>query len=161
MVSPILLSPKLVPYFQKVRREAATITLVAPFWVGAPWFPDLLDLLCEQPMMLPKWEDIFLPVGVHTEVPLNNPTWKSLQTQKIKAAAADLIQDAWRASTKARYNSQWRQWVAWCITQHIDSNKPLIENFVNFLAAQFVQGKKYGVIAGYRSAVSTTLTWRK
>jgi hypothetical protein len=50
----------------KVRREGATITLIAPL---APWFPDLLNLLCEQPFILPDWKRYSCQQGC-TQVPL-------------------------------------------------------------------------------------------
>jgi hypothetical protein len=83
---------------------------------------------------------------------------KSLLSKEISSAASNLIQDSWRTATNSRYNSHWRMWSAWCANHHIHSTDPTIFNVVNFLADQFMNGKKYGVIAGYRSAISTTLT---
>jgi hypothetical protein len=76
----------------KVRLESATITLIAPIWVGAPWFPDLLDMSIEQPIMLPQWDRIFLPTGPHSQVPDNNPNWQAA---------------AWRVSAKDSSNKDW------------------------------------------------------
>ena len=38
----------------KVRREQATIALVAPVWTGQPWYPALLELLVDYPILLPS-----------------------------------------------------------------------------------------------------------
>ena len=37
----------------KISREQATLILITPVWVGQPWFPDLLDLTCDFPRLLP------------------------------------------------------------------------------------------------------------
>jgi hypothetical protein len=72
--APFLLIGRIL---HKVRRERATITLIAPIWVGAPWFPDLLDLSCDHPRLLPPWKQCFFPSSEHSQVPLNNPKWKA------------------------------------------------------------------------------------
>ena len=38
-----------------------TVTLVAPVWRAQPWWPDLLDLCVDFPILLPRREDLFLP----------------------------------------------------------------------------------------------------
>ena len=48
----------------KVRREQATITLVAPLWMKAPWFPDLLDLVVKMPLKLIGTEVVVPPTGM-------------------------------------------------------------------------------------------------
>lgn len=37
----------------KIKREKSTLTLIAPTWNTQPWYPDLLELLCEDPILLP------------------------------------------------------------------------------------------------------------
>ena len=39
---------------QKAENERATMVLMAPVWPGAPWFPLLLDLMTEPPIVVPK-----------------------------------------------------------------------------------------------------------
>ena len=34
------------------------LTLVAPYWPLRPWFPDLLDLLVEVPVLFPQCQDL-------------------------------------------------------------------------------------------------------
>ncbi len=60
----------------KVMREHATITLVAPVWEGAPWWPDLQRLSVDTPRLLPDRHDLFLPGFLGNELPLANPTWR-------------------------------------------------------------------------------------
>ena len=59
----------------KIRLEGSTVTLLAPFWPSQPWFPLLLSLLVEAPILLPRIPSQFnhplLPQG-------QTPQWLSL-----------------------------------------------------------------------------------
>jgi len=43
---------------QKVRVEQSTIVLIAPIWRNQPWYPSLLDLIVEFPLLLPQRKDM-------------------------------------------------------------------------------------------------------
>ena len=57
----------LIPRFlAKVRASRnLELTLVAPFWPQHLWFPDLLELLLEIPLFLPKWKDLLRQPHLH------------------------------------------------------------------------------------------------
>lgn len=59
----------------KVRQEGSTITLLAPFWPAQPWFPLLLAMLVDVPILLPRVQGQFrhplLPQG-------KTPQWLTL-----------------------------------------------------------------------------------
>jgi hypothetical protein len=38
----------------KVKQEGSTVTLLAPFWPSQPWFPLLLSMLVDAPVLLPR-----------------------------------------------------------------------------------------------------------
>lgn len=44
----------------KIRLEEATIILVAPVWTAQVWYPQLLGMLAEEPMLLPPLSDLLL-----------------------------------------------------------------------------------------------------
>ena len=55
MPSPFSLIGKCL---QKVRTEQNTVVLVAPLWQNQTWYPVLLELMVEFPLLLPDWKDI-------------------------------------------------------------------------------------------------------
>lgn len=56
----------------KVVMEGSTITLLAPFWPGQPWFPMLLSLLIAPPLIIPQQRSVF----VHPMLPEGRtPQW--------------------------------------------------------------------------------------
>ena len=46
---------------QKVDRERATLTLVAPLWFAQHWYPVLIDMACDFPVVLPRERTLFEP----------------------------------------------------------------------------------------------------
>ena len=52
-------------YIKKVREDRASLILVAPVWRSQPWYPALLDLLVDFPLMLPQLPKLLLdPFGI-------------------------------------------------------------------------------------------------
>ena len=49
--SPFSLIPRVLA---KVRQDQACILLIAPVWTTQVWFPTVLSLLLERPLLLPK-----------------------------------------------------------------------------------------------------------
>ena len=61
---------------QKVEQEGSTITLLAPLWPAQPWFPKLLSLLVEPPILVPTTRRTFeLPAAAKSMKP---PAWTTL-----------------------------------------------------------------------------------
>lgn len=45
---------------EKIRREKAEIVFVCPTWTGQPWFPVLLELACDVPVMFRQEPSLLL-----------------------------------------------------------------------------------------------------
>ena len=70
--APFALIPKILNI---IREQKAVATLIAPKWVGQPWFQQLMDLLIEQPIKLPISERSIIALGPQKE-PFKNRMWK-------------------------------------------------------------------------------------
>ena len=44
----------------KVRQDKTSVVLLAPPWQTQPWFPNLLSMLVDNPILLPPYKDILL-----------------------------------------------------------------------------------------------------
>lgn len=60
----------------KIKRDGASVILIAPIWVQAAWFYDLMDLAMEEPLVFPDEADLFLPVSTSHASPIRNPSWR-------------------------------------------------------------------------------------
>ena len=45
----------------KVRSDQATVVLITPLWHTRAWFPTLLELLADYPILLPQVQQIIVP----------------------------------------------------------------------------------------------------
>ena len=45
----------------RVRQQQVTLVLVAPVWKSQPWYPILLDMLADFPILIPNKEDLIIP----------------------------------------------------------------------------------------------------
>jgi hypothetical protein len=61
----------------KARQERANLTVIAPIWSTAPWFPTLLNMSVTWPILLSNQKDLFLPGFLGNSQPLNNPNWRA------------------------------------------------------------------------------------
>jgi hypothetical protein len=50
--------PMIALVLQKLKLEPCEVTAIIPFWPNRPWFPDLLELLVQQPRVLPVRQDL-------------------------------------------------------------------------------------------------------
>ena len=80
----------------------------------------------------------------------------SLQSRGLSEEAIALICASWRVNTEASYSSGWRIWSGWCSTKGVNPSNTSIEIVIEFLTAQFHQGKQYSTLNSYRSCISGT-----
>ena len=70
---PVVLLPRVL---RKIKEDQATaVLLIAPNWTGQPWFPDLIQMPVDRPLLLRQRQSLlflpFQPTAYH-------PLWKSL-----------------------------------------------------------------------------------
>ena len=52
----------------KVRKEQTDLVLIAPAWQGQHWYPILLNMLTEEPILIPVLRNtLSSPTGRHTQ----------------------------------------------------------------------------------------------
>ena len=150
---------------RKVREDKALVLLIAPVWTTQSWYPVLLQLLIDQPIVLPKGDTLLsLPHG-NAHHPMKDDlvlaAWilssNPLETEVFSNEEARLICASWSSGTDKQYNSAWKKWCCWCNKRQIDMLQAPIDQMANFLSESFAAGKSYSTINTYRSALSLTL----
>jgi hypothetical protein len=61
----------------KTKQDKADLTIIAPIWITAPWFPSLLQLCRTWPIILPHTKNLFLPGFLGNQNPLDHPNWRA------------------------------------------------------------------------------------
>lgn len=149
---------------QKVRHEESQcILIITPTWHTQPWYPVLLQMIIEAPILLPR-KNILLknPSGsVHPLIgnkTLRLAAWKisgkKLSWSGISESASKLIANPRRESSSGSYESAWRKWVGWCHRRHVDPISCDLIPILDFLGEMFDAGYEYRTINSHRSAIS-------
>ena len=60
----------------KVKQEHSNITLLAPFWPTAAWYPSLFQMSVTTPILLPQDKHMFVPGPSGHVIPLYNKSWR-------------------------------------------------------------------------------------
>jgi hypothetical protein len=61
----------------KVQRDKASVTLIVPLWPSQHWFPVLMHLATDWPILLPDRSDLFLPGFLGNEIPYGHANWRA------------------------------------------------------------------------------------
>ena len=79
---------KLIPeVLKKLRRSPIRLYLVAPHWPNQAWYPEVLDLLFDRPLVLPPWRRLLRqPVQ---EIYHQNPRLLALHVWPLSGIASD------------------------------------------------------------------------
>ena len=81
---------KLIPeVLRKLRSSPIQMILIAPAWPNQSWYPDLLGLLCDQPLQLPTWHRLLRqPLG---QVYHQNPQLLHLHAWPLSGHESDRL----------------------------------------------------------------------
>lgn len=148
----------------KVQREEATVILVAPLWRTQPWFPSLLNVLVDLPILLPDIPDLIIP-SLNCDCPVleTQPklvAWKvsgiTSVPKEIPNNAIELLMSSRRSKTISNYNSAWKKWEGWCKQRGMHPFQADVSAILGFLADQFEEGRQYRSLNYYSSALSST-----
>lgn len=118
---------------EQISMEKANIVLVCPVWPTKPWFPVLLELVCD---LLPEADVIspgptaqdFPPSfvdGIARDSPLSfvdgiaparrlEIIQESFRLQGLSKLLVNILLAGNRPATRTSYVSAWRNWADWC-----------------------------------------------
>lgn len=147
-----------------IRNDKALVLLIAPLWTTQNWYPLFLQLAVEQPILLPRKDNLLTLPHSHEFHPLRNSlrlaTWM-LSRDRLQTGFSDdaitIISASWTPGTDKQYNSAWNKWCGWCEQRKIDLLQASVDEVVNFLSQSFAEGKSYSTVNTYRSALTSTL----
>lgn len=110
----------------KIRRDQYMIVMVCPVWPSKPWYPLVLELVCDTPRILRNGCKLpTSPSGGFTSARGGQPNVSSLETirialrsQEFSSKTIEVLLAGDRASTLSAYESAWCNWTNWCAAQH-------------------------------------------
>lgn len=130
--------------------------IITPAWHSQPWYPQLLEMSIQNPILLPK--------SLRKNSPFDNQQQpkvgdvesfrQRLSNSWISESAAKLITGCWRESSMGCFESAWWKWASWCAEKKVDSISCDVKHVLNFLVKLFEAGYQYRTINCHRSAIS-------
>ena len=96
-ITPYAFPPfKLIPeVLKKLRQSSIRLFLIAPLWPNQSWFPEILELLCDQPVLIPAWHKLLRqPLGHRFH---HNPQMLHLHVWPLSGLVSDRtdFRDQW------------------------------------------------------------------
>ena len=136
------------------------LTLVAPFWPRHHWFPDLLELLLEIPLFLPRRRDLlrqphFHPEPVHASADCLSYIRRSACQAGFSDAVASQLTHCRRRSTHVNYQAKWVVYRSWCRRHGCSVSRPTVAKVADFLLyLRRSLSLSYSSTSSYRSMLS-------
>jgi len=154
---PFSLIPRVL---QKVQLEQASIMLITPAWQTQAWYPRVLQMCVQNPILIPKRKDLLLNPDQEVHPLVRN---QSLQLVAWKISGKSFLQMAYQK--KLSLLSQVQEGKAPSLIT-IRPGESLVAGvlgnpfrcslilILEFLTDSFDRGLQYNTLAGYRSAIS-------
>ena len=133
--------PLLNKVIQKLRStQVAEVILVAPWWPSHSWFPHLLRLFVEHPLVFPYRRDLLSQQDqkyISDGKSYHLHVWMALMRHYKAAGFSDevsrLAAAPRRPSTNRMYDDRWRRFTRWAAGQGFDPLDPTAAQIASFL----------------------------
>ena len=134
-----------------------------PYWTTQAWFTILMNLLIDNPVVLPQSDNLLLlPQTCRGTTPSSgeNETYgmqairTSLLQRHVSGKAAEIIIDSWAATSLKQYQPYLQTWLKLCREWEINPYDPPLTKVLDFLTSLYERGLKYDAINTAKSAVS-------
>ena len=141
----------------KIRRELATVVLIAPSIRVLMWFP---TPACSEAIAsdVKHWHSASSYSGRIIETGRVETIRRHLLDSGLSEAATLLLQSGGRKSTSKAYNSAWSRWTSWCLERDSDPLSGDINNVIEYLTMLYQEGKAFSTINLHKSTLSSTLS---
>ena len=158
---PPILIPRIL---QKMKQEMCTLLLIAPLSPRQSWYPTLLSLLVDIPMMLPLREDLLSQRKGQIKHPdpqsLKLAAWKisdnAVLRKFFQKKAESFITNSRRRSTRKVYDARITIFRNWCASRNVCPYTISVTDLAEFfIYLHEVRGLKASTISGYKSAIAS------
>ena len=151
---------------RKIIEDKATVLLITPVWQSRPWYPMLLNLLYDRPLLLPHnpqilklpWSQTIHPLFQNRKFclavwPLSGDL---LKTKSFQKGCAKYCRPHGNLVWEKQYQSAWKQFFSWCSQRSCDPFSCSLNIILDYLVDLFYIGLEYRTINSHRSAISMT-----
>ena len=143
---------------QKIEQDQSTGILIVPMWTTQPWFTLLLNLLTDNPLVLPQTDSLlFLPHSNAVAINGLQSIRESFQQRAFSSKATNIILQSWSTGTQKQYAPYIKKWHDFCSKWKVNPYNPPLNTVLDFLVSLHEQGLSYTTINTARSALSAII----
>ena len=151
---------------RKIIADQATGILVVPDWATQTWYPLLLGILEQPPIILKRSVELLIiafttkheaPITQEPEISYLSCIRETLQVTGLYMDTIDIIVSSWREGTKSQYQSYAKKWFEFCKTNKCHITSPPLLLAMQFLSDMYHAGLSYSSINTARSVLSYLL----
>ena len=153
---------------QKIQQDKAQPIVVVPYWTTQNWFPVLLGMLMDHPLIMTASLNIlYLLTHPTTPYPLNPKLkllvthiyiWGNFESTNVSSTTQYIILSSYRKLTRGRYNSVLQQCHDFCGREETNYLLPDVTSVLKFFTKLYENGCQYGSISLALASVVTTLS---
>ena len=113
----------------KVKQDkVGKMLFVGPTWQSQTWYPILLSMSIEKPILLPQYQHLLMnpqtvgPISDKQNLTIScvGSFRKNLFTGDLSETAFQLISSMRQPGSILNYNLSWAQWISWCNERKVD-----------------------------------------
>lgn len=150
---------------EKIQANKADGILVVPFWISQSWYPKLLRLLVDPPLVISHRETLLTLPGCHKLHPLRKKLnllachlcGDSTRTEAFLKKAINIVLQSWRLSSQNQYDAHINKWLLFCTQRQANQICPGMSVAVEFLTNVYEEGLSYSSINSARCALSAII----
>ena len=142
----------------KERAEHTNLIIITPTWQGQPWYATLLQMITENPILLPEMNNLLTgPMGeFHPMVQtgaMKLAAWKVSGKMHEIQSFHQQLDLYYRENSPVDQRRLWKRWCCWCSQQSLDPISAPVEAVANYLAEEQIR-VGYSALNTTRSAIS-------
>ena len=134
-------------------------------WTTQPWFMLLLNLLTDNPLVLPQMDSLLFlphsnavhPLSRQLQLMACKVSGRSFQQRAISSKATNIILQSWSTGTQKQYAPYIKKWHDFCSKWKDNPYNPPLNTVLVFLVSLHEQGLSYTTINTARSALSAII----
>lgn len=145
-VSTFLNDPEI---YREDRKGKSYVIMICPVWEAQPWYPVLLEMVCETPRLLHPSNDLLMSplTGIrNTSIGRLEIVRQNFRRRGFSSPFVELLVAGSRVSTFATYESAWGIWAYWCYQRGEDPLSTTLLFVLEFLTNLHGARKSYSTI---------------
>ena len=113
---------------RKIKTDKASGLIIAPYWPTQIWFPSLMEILTDNPILIPvnaSSSRKTSSIGKEADTHCLSSIRENFRSRGLSETSTRILMASWKYSTKKQYHSYIKKWFIYCRERKIDKFRQL------------------------------------